>query len=150
MGAQIKQRDGSPRIALLVPLGLAVALALGCIVAALVLTVPLAAQTGYARGLAGIAALAVIVPCAVQVLAFADGASQIRRAQAARSAWLRITAEVVVGGLLTVLLALPLAVAATPAGWLLLLLPVAGAYLLAIGFLVIQPRYGDVRPTQGT
>jgi cytochrome bd-type quinol oxidase subunit 2 len=110
----------------------------------------LAAQTGYARGLAGIAALAVIVPGAVQVLAFADGASQIRHAQAARSAWLRITAEVVVGGLLTVLLALPLAVAATPAGWLLLLLPVAGAYLLAIGFLVIKPRYGDMRPTQGT
>lgn len=140
----------SPRSALLVPLGLAAALALGCIVAALVLTVPLAAQTGYVRGLAGIAALAVIVPCAVQVLTFADGARQIRHAQAARSAWLRITAEVVVGALLTVLLALPLAVAATPAGWLLVLLPAAGAYLLAIGFIVIQPRYGDVPPTQGT
>ena len=116
----------------------------------LVLTVPFASQTGYASGLAGILALAVIIPCAAQLLAFADGAYQIRHARRARLVWLRITVEVVAGGLLMGLIALPVAVAATPAGWLLVLSPLAGAYLLVVGFLVIQPRQGDVPPPQET
>jgi hypothetical protein len=136
----------SPRAGLLVPLWLAAAFAVACMVAALVLTVPLSAQTGYVRGLAGIAALAVIVPCAVQGLAFVDGAHRVGRAEGACSAWLRIAVEAVAGGLLTVLVTLPLAVAATPAGWLVALLPLADAYLLAVGFMVIQPRYRDVEP----
>lgn len=64
----------------------------------------------------------------------------IFRREPSRGVWVRITTEVAVAGLLMLFVALSLATPVSRAGWLLVVLPAAGAYLVAVGFTLIRPR----------
>jgi hypothetical protein len=118
---------------LVAPLMAAAAFSVAVIVAAVVLLAPRASDPGYVRGLSGLLALAFLLPCFAQLLALADAARAILRRESSRHVWRRVAAELIVAGLLIVLLALPITVAATPAGWSLVALPLAGLYALLVG-----------------
>ena len=94
----------------------------------------------YAAGLPGLVALAIVAVCTMQLIAYGDGALAIFQRKASRAVWRRIAIEVATAGLLVLLVAVPLATPVSRAGWLLVVLPVAGAYLVAVGFLVVRPR----------
>lgn len=127
-------------VALIAPLVVGATLAAASIIAALAFAMLNQNSDGYTAGLSGLLALFIIVPCGVQLIAYGDGAMAIFHRRVSRAVWGRITTEVVTACVLVLMITVPLARSPFRIAWLLVVLPVVGAYLLIVGFLVVRPR----------
>jgi hypothetical protein len=134
-----------------IPIMVAALVAVICVFIGVGVAISNSTSTDYTRGLSGVVAILLSFPCIVLLMAYVDGAVTLARERMRPGSWTRVCIETAIGSILVLAVTLPLAVAVTRAGWILLVLPLVGVYLLVIAYLQTRASGGvdgGVTPSQ--